>query len=67
VTIRYDLPDVALMLKVALYFQPSFLSGTRLSRAQQRLIAYGRMKPTAAVLRKLNLDRDGEGFVWTVR
>lgn len=60
--IMFTRADVALMVRVALFFNPGF--GTRCSRTQMRLMACGRMKPRVSVLCDLNLSEHGEEYQW---
>lgn len=62
--IIFSRSDVALMLKVALLFNPSFLDGMRFSRSQVRSLTSGRMRPAAYVLNRLNLTATKEGYQW---
>jgi hypothetical protein len=61
--ITYTAVQVARIVKVAIFLNPSFrIPG--LSQHQLRLTACGRMKPRAAVLRRLDLPDSSGGYTW---
>lgn len=68
--IRYNRRQVALMVRVAMMFDPDFSRKVREPKYALDLLAinieqgYG---PKAALLRYFNLHRDGEAFAWNPR
>jgi hypothetical protein len=65
--ITYSAAQVARQIQHRAYLDPAFGLDV-LSMQQRRLMACGHMKPTAPILRHLNLQSDGEGmFIWAPR
>jgi hypothetical protein len=65
--IHYDRRQVALMVKVAAFFSDNFAQEAGEISTRVTLIASGMIAPTPAVVRFLDLQIDGEGFVWNPR
>lgn len=61
--ITYTRSQLSLMLRVAIFFDPSFACDV-LSAAQRRLILCGRMKPRPSLLKKLALTEVPGGYQW---
>jgi hypothetical protein len=62
--ISYTAAQVAFMLKAAMFLHPTYAIAGR-STQQLRLTACGRMKPSPAVLSRLNLTRTAGVYVWS--
>lgn len=62
--VRYTSAQVALLIKFAVFLDPSFGRKVNLSPVQLRLMSIGRMRPTASVLKRFRLQKQEGGFAW---
>ncbi len=65
--IRYNRRQVALMVTVALYFNPAFASQSGENTTRMALVTAGIIPPPPAILEAFNLQKDGSGYVWNPR
>jgi hypothetical protein len=65
--IRYTKRQVALMVTVAMHFNPSFATQACEPAARAAMVAAGIMAPTPAILESFDLRKDGKRYVWNPR
>ena len=65
--IRYRCADLGPMILGALHANPKLPRKIRESHARIRKMMCGSLHPSPAMLRYLELDDEGEGFVWQPR
>jgi hypothetical protein len=56
--------DVALMIRVAIFFKPDFGRKDHWNDAHIRMMASGRRKPSQSMLDRFNLQEQGGQYTW---
>jgi len=62
--IVYDRREVALMVKVGAFFDPKFARSTGESSVRIHRMATGRIKPSASILNRFNLQEKEGSYEW---
>jgi hypothetical protein len=62
--IRFERREVALMVQIVALYVPNLPKTTGETASRIPLIAAGIIDPTPAILKFLNLQMQGDGYVW---